>query len=101
MASDIPIGHHSSWAMARSLATYINCPHEIRKRVSDHYGQPPSIAEITRMRAKHLRVAVGEPMRANEGYYPGDHARSLDEVNQRFLMRLTIERALSERVIAA
>lgn len=96
MASDIPDSYATAHAMANGLATYLNCPHEIIRRVKTVFDRAPDVERVRRMRAKFLKRDYDTGIRANDAYYPRDAARSLDETNRQFLDRLQAERAISQ-----
>jgi hypothetical protein len=82
--------------MARALATYIDCPHEIRRRVLDNFRSSPNIHEIRKLRIRHLRPPPPiPPCKPHDGYYPNEAAASLAKTNLAFLARLEAERAIS------
>jgi hypothetical protein len=93
MASDIPEAHAGPDAMARCLASYINDPDKIFRRVKAEFGSSPCHETISAMRARHLQPAyISEPAKPYDGYYPGDAAASLETTNALFLARLKNER---------
>ena len=96
MASDIPETHSDPVAMARCLASYIDNPDKIFRRVKAEFGTSPCHETISAMRARHLQPAyISEPAKPYDGYYPGDAAASLETTNTLFLLRLDQERTLS------
>lgn len=96
MASDIPFGYSSPETMARSLATYLTCPEEIRKRVMGVFSHCPSRPRIADMIATHRKPAIRTgPVCLGDGYYPHELRDELDRINAEFLTRLQIERAAS------
>jgi len=96
MASDIPETHSDPVAMARCLASYIDNPDKIFRRVKAEFGTSPCHETISAMRARHLQPAyISEPAKPYDGYYPGDAAASLETTNTLFLARLKSERDLS------
>lgn len=101
MASDIPFGYDTPDTMARSLATYLTCPEEIRKRVMGVFTTCPSRPRISQMIAKHRKPAIRTgPVCLGDGYYPNEARGRLDRVNKEFLVRLEIERRASVLEVA-
>ena len=106
MASDIPSeGWRSSVDMARALSSYIDCPHRILSILRENFAgnQFPTVERIRAMRAEHLAPKqddVGLRTHPADAYYHHEVSARLDERNQRFLERIAIERALSQRRIA-
>lgn len=101
MASDIPDrGWESSSAMARALATYIDCPYRIISIVRERFDRVPNVETIRQFRHEHLNPKPQpEALRIHpvDAYYPHEEGDRLAEISKRFLMCLQIERALSAR----
>lgn len=95
IASDIPVGYDSPSKMARSLASYLDDPKEIRRRVFEVFGSCPSTYVIKGFRRRHLRIEYIEPFKPHEGYYPQEARRQMDRINVEFVKRLDDERVKS------
>ena len=89
-ASDLPeLGHASPEAMAKCLASYIDNPDTIFRRVRAEFGTSPCHATIRTLRASHLRPVVhSEPYRPFEGYNPTDASTAAEKANSTFLALL-------------
>jgi len=82
--------------MARVLATYMDCPRQIRHAIMGEFDKSPSLTTIENMRKAYLAdKPEPEAIRKNDGYYPGDISRSLEETSKRFLARIERERMAS------
>lgn len=98
MASDLPDAFASPYDMARSLATYIDCPQTILKRVRSEFDThitPSTIRAMIKSRRKP--VVPSDPVCLGDGYYPGDERHKLEVVNSNFLWLLDQERLASQR----
>lgn len=101
MASDLPSsGYPSSMAMAKVLVQYMDCPRRVRSAILGEFQTSPSLPTIERLRAEYLAPKqddIGQRTWPIDAYYPHEEGDRLAEISKRFLMRLTIERALSAR----
>lgn len=101
IASDIPAGYTSPGKMARSLATYLDDPKEIRRRVLEVFGTCPCTADIRRFRRIHLRIEYSEPFRAHEVYDLQEAQKRAKAVSDAFLAAILNERANSRYAMAS
>jgi len=93
------LGFQESAEMARVLVTYIDCPRRVRHAILGEFNSAPSITTIENMRKAHLAPqADPEPIRHNDGYYPGDAVDELEQINAAFLRRLDAERRTSAKL---
>ena len=101
MAGDIPSQSYASGlAMAKVLVSYIDCPHRVRSAILCEFNTAPALGTIERMRADYLTAKpadIGLRTRPADAYYPHQEGDKLATINERFLMRLEIERAISAR----
>jgi hypothetical protein len=89
MSADLPETHRSSYAMARCLTSYMDCPYAVQRRIREDFDNYPGIDTIREMRQRHLtgggRQRNIEPYKAYEGYYPSDVSKAMDGRNAAFL----------------
>ncbi len=97
MASDIPDAWESPHAMAKSLATYIDCPHEIVRRVKSHYYTSPCVSRVRELQKIHRNPLNDIQVWHGDVYRQGEDARKLDRVNATFLWLLDQERLAMQR----
>ena len=90
-------------ALARALG--LDATQLLRMILRENFAgnQFPTVERIRAMRAEHLAPKqddVGLRTHPADAYYHHEVSARLDERNQRFLERIAIERALSQRRIA-
>lgn len=92
-ASDIPETYATPSAMARTLSSYIECPHRVRALVCEHFGlsRGLSVETIRRMRERHLRPApmVSAP---TSPWSAQEESDKLAAANDRFVAALQAAR---------
>lgn len=91
----LPDTYRDEWDMARTLASYIDCPHRIRREIGQTFGRVPSLDSVRKLRAQHLHPRQkGEAYRRHEIYDAAAESRALDPVNCHFVDALRRERGL-------
>lgn len=89
MASDLPETHRSSFAMARVLTSYMDCPYAVQRRIREDFTTYPNIEVIRGLRQRHLegpaRRRKIEASKPHDGYYPADASDGLTKTNAAFL----------------
>jgi hypothetical protein len=92
MSADLPeMRHRGPGAMARVLASYIDCPRKVRRLVLSEFDQAPSTSSIRDMRQSILRARSApdpEPYRPHEGFNPMDASDRAEAASLRFLCAL-------------
>ena len=89
--------------MAKVLVTYLTDANVIREAIRREFRQVPTERTINELRARYLaRKTRPEEAPANlhGGYYPGEAADSLAEINAIFLARLQDERSRGKLLAA-
>jgi hypothetical protein len=89
VSADLPETHRSSYAMAKCLTSYMDCPYAVQRRIREDFDNYPGIDAIRALRARHLaanfRSRKVEPCKPHDGYYPGDVSDGLTRTNAAFL----------------